>query len=195
MEAEVISTGNPNVDPLAPGNDLFGSGSAYGTADLTAAYGPTLPSTAPPLRPLSKPPNTNPYASPDHQAASGSSGNPLLVPAIILLVLASLFLLLIVASLPGQILRIRAINTSTPEGAGALLGSIVTLIVWPLMNLAIAMGAISMIRRTSYRSAYTAAILSVIPVCSPCFVLAIPFGIWSIVLLNRREVKRHFMDK
>jgi hypothetical protein len=100
---------------------------------------------------------------------------------------------LIVGTLPGQIVRIRAIDTSTPKGSGRMVGSVVPLIVWPLRNLAIALGAISMIRLKSYRSSYTAAILSVIPVCSPCFVLGIPFGIWAIVVLNRPGIKQLFM--
>jgi hypothetical protein len=143
--------------------------------------------------PFGELPNTNPYASPAPapQAAS-STHNPIRFLAIVLLILSLLTVLLIVASLPRQIVRIRAIDSSTPGGSGELLGSIVSLIVWPLMNLAIALGAISMIRLTSYRSAYTAAIASLVPVCSPCFVLGIPFGIWAIVVLNRPEVRQRF---
>ena len=140
-------------------------------------------------------PDANPYASPASLNDPGSSGNPLLVPAILLLILSSLFVLFIVVSLPTQFIRIRAIDTSTAEGAGELCGSIVSLALWPLMNLAIALGAISMIRLTSYRSAYTAAILSAIPICSPCFVLGIPFGIWAIVVLNRPDTRQRFSKK
>jgi hypothetical protein len=139
-------------------------------------------------------PNTNPYASPAWQAGYGSSNNPLLLPAIFLLILSSLFVLLIIGSVPGQIIRMRAIDTSTSEGSGELIGSIVSLALWPLMNVAIALGAISMIRLKNYRSAYTAAVLSVVPVCSPCFLLGIPFGIWAIVVLNRPEMKQRFMN-
>jgi hypothetical protein len=145
--------------------------------------------------PFSELPNTNPYASPIPGAGSGSSENPLMFPAIVLLILSSLFVLLMVASLPVQFVRIRAIDTSTARGAGELCGSIVSLALWPLMNLAIALGAISMIRLKSYRSAYTAAILSVIPICSPCFLLGIPFGIWAIVVLNRPGMMQRFMKK
>lgn len=140
-------------------------------------------------------PSTNPYAPPAVPADSGSPGNPLLFPAIVLLCLSTLFVLLIVASLPGQFVRIRAIDTSTAEGAGELVGSIVSLAVWPLMNVAIGLGAVSMLRLKNYHSAYTAAILAIIPVCSPCFVLGIPFGIWALVVLNRPELKQRFMTK
>lgn len=111
------------------------------------------------------------------------------------LCLSTLFVLLIVASLPGQFVRIRAIDTSTPGGAGELVGGIVSLVVWPFMNVAVALGAVSMLRLKNYRTANMAAILAIIPVCSPCFVLGIPFGIWAIVVLHRPEVKQHFMTK
>jgi hypothetical protein len=142
--------------------------------------------------PFGELPNTNPYAPPAPLPGS-SSESPLLLPAIALLVLSSLFVLLLLASIPGQIVRMRAIDTSTPEGVGELIGMFMSLAIWILMNLAIAVGAVSMIRLRNYRSAYTAAILSVIPVCSPCLLLGIPFGIWAIVVLNRPEVKQRFV--
>ena len=142
--------------------------------------------------PFSDFPNSNPYYLSTQQMSSGSSQNPVFLPPIFLLVFSSIFVLLILASLPGQFVRISAIDTSKPEGVGEMCGSIVSLVLWPLINVAIALGAISMIRLTSYRSAMVAAILSVIPICSPCFVLGIPFGIWAIVVLNRPEVRRRF---
>lgn len=144
-------------------------------------------------QPLSELPDSNPYAAPASELGSDSSANPLLIPAIILLTLSLLFVLLILASIPGQIARMRAIDTSTPEGAGRMVGSVGGLTLWLLMNLGVVLGAISMIRLKSYRSAYTAAVFSVIPFCSPCFLLGIPFGIWAIVVLNRPEVKQRFM--
>ena len=140
-------------------------------------------------------PSTNPYAPPTVPVDFGSPANPLLFPATALLGLSTLFVLLILASLPGQFVQIRAIDTSTAEGAGELVGSIVSLVVWPLMNVAVALGAVSMLRLKNYSSAYTSAILAIIPVCSPCFVLGIPFGIWALVVLNRPEVKQRFMTK
>src|SRR5262245_33786343 len=145
--------------------------------------------------PFGELPSANPYASPAPQVGYSSSENPLMFPAIFLLILSSLFMLLIIASIPSQIVRMRAIDTSTAEGGGELVGSILSLALWPLMNLAIALGAISMLRLKNYASAYTAAVLSVIPVCSPCFLLGIPFGIWAIIVLNRPEVKQRFTKK
>jgi hypothetical protein len=145
--------------------------------------------------PFGEPPEANPYASPASQIGAGSPTNPLLIPAIALLILSLLFVLIIIISLPGQIARISAIDTTKPEGAGRFLGQVTSLIAWPLMNLAVALGAVSMIRLKGYRSAFVAAILSVIPCCSPCFVFGIPFGIWAIVLLSRSDVKQLFMEK
>jgi hypothetical protein len=144
-------------------------------------------------QPFGEPPYTNPYAPPASQAGSGSSGNPLLFPAIILLILSSFFLLCIVLSLPVQIAQIRATDPSTSEGAGRLVGQIAALTLWSVMNSAVALGAISMIRLKSYRIARTAAIFSVIPVCTPWFVLGIPFGIWALFVLSRPVVKQRFM--
>jgi hypothetical protein len=143
--------------------------------------------------PFGDAPNPNPYAPPAPAAGAPSPNNPLQVPAIILLVLSSLFVILILTSLPRQFARMRPIDLSTPEGAGALAGTLVPLILMPLMNVAIALGAVSMLRLKSYSSAYLAAILALIPFCSPCVLLGIPFGIWALVLLNRTELKQRFM--
>jgi hypothetical protein len=43
-----------------------------------------------------------------------------------------------------------------------------------------------------YGLAWTAAVASVIPCCSPCYVLGIPFGIWAIILLQKPEVRSRF---
>ena len=43
-----------------------------------------------------------------------------------------------------------------------------------------------------YRHAYAASILAMIPICSPLVVVGIPFGIWSFMVLNDKDVKRAF---
>ena len=141
--------------------------------------------------PLQDPPGTNPYASPAPPAGSPATDNPLLVPAVYLLVLASLFLLLIFVAIPNQIGRIRDLDPS--EQTSIRVGYILSITLMPLMNLVVVVGALSMIRLKGYRRAYAAAIFSVIPICSPCYLLGIPFGIWALILLNRQEVKHRFM--
>jgi hypothetical protein len=134
----------------------------------------------------------NPYAASVSNSSSGDTGNPLLIPAIVLLVFSLLFVLLIVGTIPGHIIRFRMIDTSTPEGAGELTGGITALVLWPLFTLCITFGSISMIRMKGYSSATFAAILAVIPICSPCIVIGIPFGVWALIVLRRPEVKRRF---
>jgi hypothetical protein len=53
-------------------------------------------------------------------------------------------------------------------------------------------GALKMMRLQSYGLAMAASILAVIPCLSPCCCLGIPFGIWSLVVLKKPEVKSAF---
>lgn len=52
-------------------------------------------------------------------------------------------------------------------------------------------GALRMMRLESYRWAMTASILALLP-CSPVSLLGLAAGIWSLVVLNRREVSAAF---
>lgn len=142
---------------------------------------------------MNAPDPVNPYQSPAaYSDETAAAGNPLLIPGIILLVLASLMLAIILLSIPGQILRMRAIDTMTHEGQGELAGSIVGLVSWIIMMGSIIWGSIGMVRLRGYRNAWVAAVLAVVPVCSPCFVLGIPFGIWALVVLSRSETRARF---
>jgi len=134
----------------------------------------------------------NPYQSPTAYRADAATGNPLMIPAIILLVLACIMLLMILLSIPGQIFRMLEIDTTTPAGAGELFGMIGSLVIWVAMMAGIIWGSIAMVRLRGYGSAMVAAVLALIPVCSPCFVLGIPFGIWAIIILMRADVRARF---
>ena len=61
-----------------------------------------------------------------------------------------------------------------------------------LMHLVVLIGAIKMFRLTGYRFAKCAAIVSLVPMCSPGFILGIPFGIWPLVALSKPEVRQAF---
>jgi len=56
----------------------------------------------------------------------------------------------------------------------------------------ILIGAWQMRNLKSYGLAMTGSILSMIPYISPCCLLGLPFGIWSIVVLNDENVKSAF---
>jgi hypothetical protein len=59
-------------------------------------------------------------------------------------------------------------------------------------NLVVVFGAVQMLKLRSYGLAMTGTIVSLIPCLSPCCVLGIPFGIWSLIVLLRPEVKQAF---
>lgn len=63
--------------------------------------------------------------------------------------------------------------------------------VFIVMGALIILGAIQMMRRRSYAMALTGTIVAMIP-CSPCCFLALPFGIWSLVVLLNSEVRKVF---
>jgi hypothetical protein len=58
----------------------------------------------------------------------------------------------------------------------------------------ILIGAIKMLSLRSYGFAFAAAVLAVLPCVTPCcgFLIGIAFGIWSLIVLNKPEVKSHF---
>jgi hypothetical protein len=53
-------------------------------------------------------------------------------------------------------------------------------------------GAFSMMRRGSYMWAMTTCILAMIPILGPCYIVAIPVGIWGVLVLRRAEVRNSF---
>jgi hypothetical protein len=53
-------------------------------------------------------------------------------------------------------------------------------------------GALKMQRLESYGLAITSSILSLIPCLTCCCCLGLPFGIWSLVVLNRPDVRAAF---
>jgi hypothetical protein len=69
-------------------------------------------------------------------------------------------------------------------------------IISVLVALAIAVlifiGAHRMQALRSYEFAFIAAILAMIPCLTPCCLIGLPFGIWALVVLCRKEVKSQF---
>jgi len=135
---------------------------------------------------------SNPYAAPQVEEPAGARGNPVLAPGIILLILSGLFLLLLLLSVPGQVIRLSQIDLSAPEGLGEFTGGIVALIAWFALTIAILIGSIGMIRLQGYPTALIAAVAASLPCCSPFFVLGIPFGIWALVVLMRGDARDRF---
>jgi hypothetical protein len=76
------------------------------------------------------------------------------------------------------------------EGMRGPLAGIGNLVVAALNGLVL-VGAIKMMRLQNYALAMTASIVAMIP-CQCCCLLGLPFGIWSVVMLKKPEVKQWF---
>jgi hypothetical protein len=61
-----------------------------------------------------------------------------------------------------------------------------------VIGIVIVMGALKMKILQSYGLAMTSSILAMIPCISPCCLLGLPIGIWSVVVLSKPEVKSAF---
>jgi len=137
----------------------------------------------------------NPFQSPkDYPGQQGGEppqypSNPLgqlKAPAIILIILAVISILNI---LSGIVIRY---SMGELRAGNELIFSMVVAFGLSAVQLAILMGAVNMLKGNGYSSARMSGILSCIPVCTPCFLLGIPFGIWALVVLGKQEVKDAF---
>src|SRR6266498_3585786 len=131
--------------------------------------------------------SNNPYESPPNPYAYAPSpvsgyGLPpmdkeyargrLQIPAIVLMVLSALTAILRIVAL--TFLLQRAPNNGAPPMLiPEMAGNGIPLI----LLVAVMAGCFKMLKVESYSSAMTAAIISVVPLCSPGLILGIPFGI------------------
>lgn len=141
----------------------------------------------------------NPYASPDFSGTLPTTPphQALRIPAILILIVTIPWTLY----LAGISILVAIIDTSRHFRSGAYLDSnawseILWTIVMPIAVLTIEgviiKGAINMLRMRNYKTAKSAAILCMLPICSAGFILGIPFGLWALIVLNRPAVKAAF---
>ncbi len=139
------------------------------------------------------PDDLNPYASPapiphDHAPQPVDRLGPLRGPSIGLLLSSGL-----VVTVGGFTFLLdtleRLISGLTMRGPEA---GDVFLIVMYLASVPIFVGAINMRYGTRYRWAYAAAVIASIPMLTPLFCWGLPFGIWALIVLHRRDVKAAF---
>lgn len=141
----------------------------------------------------------NPYASPDFSGTPPTTPphQALRVPAILILVVTIPWALYLAAIS----ILVAIVDTSRHFASGAYLDSnawseILWTIVMPIAVLTIEgiiiKGAINMLRLRNYKTAKSAAILCMLPLCSAGFILGIPFGLWALIVLNRPTVKAAF---
>ena len=60
------------------------------------------------------------------------------------------------------------------------------------IGVVILLGALKMKRLESHGFAMAASILALVPCVSPCCLVGLPIGIWSLVVLSKPEVKAAF---
>lgn len=143
----------------------------------------------------------NPYQAPVSgrpQLGTEPTGNPLLPPAIFIIVIVILYVPLFCVQLLGMFTSVyREINSknSVEEIAGYVTGGILFPICILIAHIITFRGAIHMLRLKNFGTARTAAIVACIPLCSPCMLFGIPFGIWALVLLYRPEVQAMFSER
>ena len=139
------------------------------------------------------------YGQPPPLAPSADAMRRVQGPAIALIIVAGLGIFLHIASTLARLLGITLLGAA---GAGredfawlhmlagtvglmiALLGSIVGIVI--------IVGGVRMKALKSYGLAMTATILAMIPCISPCCLLGLPVGIWSLVVLLDENVKASF---
>lgn len=82
------------------------------------------------------------------------------------------------------------------EDAGVTFGQMVFSVLQAIAGLVVGLvclfGANKMRNLESYNLAMAASILIMVPCISPCCVMGLPFGIWSLVVLNDSTVKAAF---
>ena len=135
---------------------------------------------------------------PDRESAKSAVA----APAIIIAIIAGLGILGAIAmlALPQAMLQIaeraqtdaaeaEKLREALQANRAVSMGQYALMIVLSAVAL---FGAVQMMRLRSYGLAMTAAIISLIPCVGPCCCIAIPFGIWALVVLMKPNVKAAF---
>jgi hypothetical protein len=83
-------------------------------------------------------------------------------------------------------------DEGTERGKELIVANVVANGLLLVIHAIVLFGALQMARIRSYANAMTAAIVSLIPFCSPVVLLGVPFGIWALLVLRRDDVKEAF---
>jgi hypothetical protein len=147
---------------------------------------------------------TNNFGTPDAGAGGSNARDQVSTPAILLMVVGGLTLAMalwgVVQNLMGtnaaqmeQLLN----NPQIPEGAKSLIagmgkGGIFINLIELVFGGVTFFGGLKMKNLESYGLAMAASIIAVIPCIGSCCCVGIPVGIWSLIVLNKPEVKAGF---
>jgi hypothetical protein len=146
------------------------------------------------LRPARRPSN-RPLATPENVRGR------LMVPAVIQMILAAISFVLVAAGF----FAIVQGGLGPPQGhpqandpgfrEGFIAGQLAVPTFGLLSAAFVMVGCLCMIMVKMRGLAVAAAIVAMIPCLSPLIVLGIPFGIWSLVVLNNSEVREAFESR
>ncbi|MCA9122111.1 MAG: hypothetical protein H6822_31885 [Planctomycetaceae bacterium] len=153
--------------------------------------------------------SSNPYENPYQPAPGGNfagGGGPPVgnaselvnMPATLLLVAGGLG---IAAHLLGIVLNVLGVGMGAAQGEGGAdqtvmmaqgIGAIVGAAIGLGFDALVIVGALKMKKLESYGLAMAASIMAMLPCISCGCLLGLPIGIWSLVVLNKPEVKSAF---
>lgn len=136
----------------------------------------------------------NPYSAPANETieTSAGQGRRRLVPvAIALLVVSIAWIFLLLFGIAYFFMASGAADID-PEIRHVQLSYMLYMAISALYALLLATGALSMLRCGSYAWAATVNCLALIPLLGPCYVAAIPVGIWGLWVLSKPDVRASF---
>ena len=147
---------------------------------------------------------TNNFGTPEAGAGGSNARDQVNTPAILLMVVGGLT---VAYALFGAVQSLTGANTAgldqalanpdIPQGARSIISGMARGgIFFNLFQLALgavtAFGGLKMKNLENYGLAMAASIIAVIPCFGSCCCIGIPVGIWSLIVLNKPEVKAAF---
>lgn len=147
---------------------------------------------------------TDNFGTPDMGAGGSNARDQVSTPAILLMVVGGLT---VAAALFGVVQNLMGTNAAQmdqlmsnpqlPQGFKSIMGGMTKGgIFLNLLELGLgavtAFGGLKMKNLENYGLAMAASIIAVIPCIGSCCCLGIPVGIWSLIVLNKPEVKAGF---
>lgn len=142
----------------------------------------------------------NPYAVTSNtapvQSLDPNSGNdPLLVPALGLMITAIVGLILLVLGISLVIVKIATSSGSLSYDTPTMSGLVFNLFFYAFqsaVHLFVIYGTHCMRERKNFPIAIATAIVSLIPFIGICCLTGLPFGIWALIVLSKPEVRDLF---
>lgn len=171
-------------------------------AAFSPAAGGAYPSSAPQPQPAGD--SDNPYQSPlqygeaPPSAGMSRAGTPagrVIAPAVGLIAVAVLEIEILAITVVGALAGFAERGGPGPAGVPAFLGPALVLalaVLGVVLSVVVIAGAMKMKNLESRGFAIAAAVVAMLPLFWPCFLLGLPLGIWALVVLCDPQVKPLF---